>query len=98
MESKNLNETLGSFLNGLPRELQDKAKACRDTGSLANLLSEAGVELPDETEGEITENDYAIVNQLLFVYNLCLFGGTVGAIGDAGVAVGVVYPLGFQRY
>ena len=48
MENKNLNETLGSFLNGLPRELQEKAKACRDTGSLVKLLSEAGIELPDE--------------------------------------------------
>ena len=34
--------------------------------ALSDVVKNAlGVDLPDETEGEITENDYAIVNQLL---------------------------------
>ncbi|MBR5409400.1 MAG: hypothetical protein IK104_01910 [Clostridia bacterium] len=34
--------------------------------ALSDVVKDAlGVDLPDETEGEITENDYAIVNQLL---------------------------------
>ena len=48
MSEKKIEELLAGIVNGLPDELKEKAKKITDLGELTDMLSKAGMELPDE--------------------------------------------------
>ena len=48
MDDKKLNELLNKALASLNDEQKKKAKACKTAKELLDLLTESGVELPDE--------------------------------------------------
>ena len=48
MENKSLSERMAQILNGLSEEQKEKVRACKDPKELVALLSDMGVELPDE--------------------------------------------------
>ncbi len=48
MDDRKLNELLNKALASLNDEQKKKAKACKTAKELLDLLTESGVELPDE--------------------------------------------------
>ncbi len=49
MDDRKLNELLNKALASLNDEQKKKAKACKTAKELLDLLTESGVELPDES-------------------------------------------------
>ncbi len=53
MDDRKLNELLNKALASLNDEQKKKAKACKTAKELLDLLTESGVELPDEMLEEV---------------------------------------------
>ena len=81
MDDRKLNELLNKALASLTEEQKKKAKACKTAKELLDLLTESGVELPDEALDMVAGGVSDIIADVAEIAGVA---GKAGAAGKAG--------------